>query len=217
MSAIASENVTTRAAMAASQAEIEAALERGRLGLQNQLDEVLHHIRHAPLRSPTDGLEPALVAYLEKGGLIHLCGFFQRCQVRSLRSLAAVPEFDMHELGLSPMQAARVAAAMDLKHPSCPLRLNSGGEFSAASEVALPPLPSLRLKPVLDPENMNPWLRKVLENPGEEIGLRQSLEVVQELIEAGAQQALKLSGLSTVMVLGVTGMKAVKNFVMRCR
>jgi hypothetical protein len=48
-------------------------------------------------------------------------------------------------------------------------------------------------------------LKEVLENPGKEFGLQQSLDVVLELIEAGAEQALKLSGLSTVIVLGVTG------------
>ena len=214
LSAISSENEATRAAVAASQAEIEAVMERGRIGLQSQLNEVLLRLRGGPVRLPTDGLEPSLVAFLDKERLSQLGGFFQRCQVLSLRSLAVVPEADMHELGLSPLHAARIAAVMDIKHPSCPLRLGyGGGDFALASEAALPPLLPLRLKPVLDPEKLSALMKEVLDNPGKEFGLRQSLEVVLDLIEAGAGQALKLSGLPTMMVIGVTGIRKLSNIL----
>lgn len=209
LAAIASENEASRAAVAASRAEIEAVVERGRVGIQAKLDEVLFQLRDCSARLPTDGLEPSLVAFLVREGHSHLGGFFQRCQVRSLSTLALVPEADMFELGLTPLQAARVAAVMDIKHPSCPLRLNCGNGLEGTTGAIItsfsPPLPPRRLKPVLDFGNLSALLKEVLENPGKEFGLRQSLDVVLELVEAGAKQALKLSGLSTVMVLGVTG------------
>jgi len=211
--AVASESESTRAAVAKSQAEIEAAVERVRRSLQSQLAEVLTRLPGGLLRLPTDGLEPALVAFLIKEGLSQLGGFFLRCQVLSLHSLALVPESDMHELGLMPLQAARVAAVMKMEHPSCPLWLNLNGDESdvATDAITPPPPPPLRLTPVLNLENMNPLLKEVLENPGKEFGLLQSLEVVLELVKAGAEQAVKLSGLSTVMVLGVTGIKYIRN------
>lgn len=211
LSAVASESEATRTAVALSQAEIEAAVERGRMSLQSQLDEVLSRLGGVPVRMPTEGLHPSLVAFMEKEGLSQLFGFFQRCQIFSLHALASVPEADMHELGMSPLLAARVAAVMNPNHPSCPLHLNSSDYANTASGRAVPPLPPLRLKPVLDLNSLKPLLKEVLENPGKEFGLHQSLEMVLELIEAGAEQAMKLSGLATIMILGVTGMEATKN------
>jgi len=69
---------------------------------------------------------------------------------------------------------------------------------------------------VLDLTNLDPFLKEVLENPGKDFGLQQSLDVVLKLVEAGAEQAVKLSGLSTVMVVGVTGEKAIHFCVHEC-
>jgi hypothetical protein len=205
LATVASESEATCAVVSSAQGEIEAAIERGRRSLQDQLDEVIARLGGGPERFRSDGLEPSLVTFLEKEGLTQLVGFFVRCRVLSLQSLAAVPEADMHELGLTPLLAARVAAVMDINHPSCPLRSHGGANLNSSNSQVVAPVQLLRLKAVLDPMRLSPLLKEVLENPGKEFGLQQSLDVVLELIEAGAEQALKLSGLSTVIVLGVTG------------
>jgi len=209
-----SEGEATRAAVASSQADMQAAIERGRSGLEAKLDEMqsaLVRIEESTLKMSTDGLDPALVALLEEEGVIQNAGFFRRCKVLTLRSLAAVPEADMHELGFSPLVAARIASVMKLDHPSCPLRPGNG-----ATQDAVQPMPPLNLRPVLDLTNLDPFLKEVLENPGKDFGLQQSLDVVLKLVEAGAEQAVKLSGLSTVMVVGVTGEKAIHFCVHEC-
>lgn len=167
LSAIASESEATRAAVAASQAEIEAAVDRVRVGFEAKLDGIQFALTRAngkPPKSSTDGLEPSLVALLQEQGLCQRSGFFYRCGVLSVHSLASVLEEDMHELGLSPLQATRVAAAARaaagtvMKRPLQPS--HSGDDFGTATGDVLPPLPPLRLKPVLDPSS--PLLKEVL-------------------------------------------------------
>jgi hypothetical protein len=215
LSAIASESEATRAPVAASQAEIEAAVDRVRVGLEAKLDGMqiaLARANGGPSKSSKDCLEPELLALLKDHSVSQHAGFFYRCQVLSVHALASVLEEDMHELGLSPRQALRLAAAAraaagaDLK---CPLRSGHGGDdVGTATGDVLPPLPPRRLKPVLDPSS--PLLKEVLENPAKHFTLKQSMGVVLDLITAGEEQALKLSGLSTVMVLGATGTNTIK-------
>jgi hypothetical protein len=209
MDALAADGTLTRAAVAASQAEVVAAVESGHRSVQAQLDEVLARLGNGggggAARRPTDGLEPALAAFLERENLTQLGGFFLRCNVLGLRSLAAVPEADMKELGMTPMLAARIAGLMQLSHPTCPLRRGGEEEEEEEEEAQSPPVPPRQLRPVLDPDSVSPLLKEVLGNPGKAFGLNQSLEVVLELTKAGAEEALKLSGLFAVFILGITG------------
>jgi hypothetical protein len=110
----------------------------------------------------------------------------------------------MKELGMTPMLAARIAGLMQLSHPTCPLR-RGGEEEEEEEEAQSPPVPPRQLRPVLDPDSVSPLLKEVLGNPGKAFGLNQSLEVVLELTKAGAEEALKLSGLFAVFILGITG------------
>ena len=170
LNALAAEGTLTREAVAASQAEVVAAVERGQRSVQAQLDEVLARLDSGGARRPTDALELELAAFLERENLAQLGGFFQRCNVLSLRKLAAVPEADMKELGMTPMLAARVAGLLQLSHPMCPLR--RGAEAEVLLEEARPP-PPLRLRPVLDRDSASPLLQDVLSNPGKTFGLAQ--------------------------------------------
>ena len=181
--------------------EFRAELDDANRNIRDKLDEVLARLGDGgPLRRPTDGLEKSLAKFLESEGIDQVGGFFLRCGVRSLHALAAVPEADMHELGLSPLHSSRVAALMKLDHPKCPL-LASGG----SGDLRLPSAPPLRLRPVLDREHLSPLLLAVLDNPGSEIGPEQSLDVVLQLVAEGADQAKKARGVTAAIFIGLTG------------
>jgi hypothetical protein len=194
MDALAAGGILTRAAVAASQAEVVAAVESGHRSAQAQLDEVLARLGHGhgngggegAARRPTDGPEPALAAFLEREDLAQLGVFFLRCNVLGQRSLSAVPEADMKELGMTPMLAARIAGLMQLSHPMCPLRRRAEEE---EEEEVQSPVPPRQLRPVLDPGSVSPLLKEVLGDPGKALGLGKSLEVMLELTKAGAEEA----------------------------